>query len=82
MIKNVGNIVPCPASQHDHKHNPLAQPEKMGLTFVEVFPKTPKEIAFYGKIDKRYRSAADLYPHKWQSPLLVEIGEARRQGII
>ena len=70
MIRKTGERVGCPSTQHD--------PRKQDMIFLEVFPKTPKEIAFYGTIDKRYTSAGDLFPWPTQSPLLVELSEARR----
>ena len=74
MIKRIGNKVPCPATQKD--------PSKQDMLFVEVFPRTPKEIAFYGTINKAYTSAGDLFPWQGQSPLLVEWNEARRLGLV
>ena len=73
MIKKTGNIVGTPLTQKDEN--------KQDLCWLEVFPKTPKEIAFYGTINKRYTSAGDLFPWPTQSPLLVELSEARRLGL-
>ena len=88
MIRHIGNRnVPCPKEVSDEaSYHPdakqLARPDKKDCLFLEVFPVTPKEIAFYGSINKRYRCHAACSSHMGQSPLLVQMSEARRLGII
>lgn len=74
MIRDTGRIVDTPIEQKDAM--------KQNLKWLEVFPKTPKEIAWYQTIDKDFTSAATTEPHVGQSPLLVELTEARRLGLV
>ena len=86
MIRRIGRKnVPCPEDVWNPArfHNPdLARPEKKLMRFLEVYPSSPKEIAWYGSIDRNYRCHAGVYPHHGPSPLLVEMGTARSLGLI
>jgi hypothetical protein len=88
MIKQVGNRnVPCPREVYDDVYfhpgaKKLSRPDLRHRLFVEVYPRTQREIAFYGSIAREFRCHATTYPHMGQSPLLVEMREAKRLGII
>jgi hypothetical protein len=71
MIKQTGSIVLTPTHLKD-------QPIKKWL---EVFPKTPKEIAWYASLDHSRTTYGETEPRYDQSPLLIDLLYARELGL-
>ena len=74
MIKKTRAVVLTPTHLRDA--------ENKFKKWLEVFPQTPKEVAYYAKLDHRRTTHGETEPHETQSPLLIELSYARELGLV